>query len=90
MSGAPKIAPTPISSLVVAFEVPANKASKGTIVSGNAVPTAANKDPVTPSEMPNFSPKCSKALVNTSAAIRMTMSITNNVANTMRYLCANT
>ena len=78
INGAPNIEPTPISSLVEAFLVPASNASKGTIVSGKAVPTAANKEPVTPSEMPSFSPKCSSALVKTSAAIKITISIKNN------------
>ena len=83
ISGAPKIAPTPISSFTCTSFVPAIKAKSGTKVSGKAVPTAANNDPVTPSEMPSFSPKCSSALVKTSAAIRITIRNKNNSAKIM-------
>ena len=72
MKGAPSMAPTPTSSLTFA-ELPANIATRGTIVSGRAVPTAANMLPVTPSENFSLLPRDSMALVNISAAITMTM-----------------
>ena len=71
ISGAPRMAPTPISWLTLAVPVVEKIASKGTKVSGKAVPTAAKSEPVTPSEIPSFSPRCSSALTKTSAAIRI-------------------
>ena len=71
IKGAPKMAPTPISWLTLVVPVVEKIASRGTNVSGNAVPTAANNDPVTPSDMPSFSPRCSSALTKTSAATRI-------------------
>jgi hypothetical protein len=65
------MAPTPISSLVTALPPPAKIASSGTRVSGMAVPIAANSEPVTPSEIFSFSPRCSSALTKISAATRM-------------------
>ena len=87
MSGAPRIAPTPISWLTSTESVPANRASNGTMLSGMAVPTAANSDPVTPSEIRSRSPRCSRALVKTSAATRMRASIAQRckaIVNSMR------
>ncbi|CAG9259777.1 hypothetical protein BCEP4_220054 [Burkholderia cepacia] len=88
ISGAPRIAPTPISSFTAGFAVPPASASSGTIVSGSAVPTAANSEPVTPSEIFRRSPRCSSALVKTSAATRMTISMTASSTNmnVMRHL----
>ncbi|MNC33389.1 hypothetical protein D3C75_817790 [compost metagenome] len=60
ISGAPNIAPTPISSLTLAADVPATRAKMGTMVSGKAVPMAAKSEPVTPSEIFNLSPRCSR------------------------------
>ena len=54
ISGAPRIAPTPISSLSARLAEPPSTAMIGTVVSGSAVPTAAKSDPVTPSDMPEF------------------------------------
>jgi len=53
-------------------------ASSGTMVSGMAVPTAANSEPVTPSEMASFCPRCSSALVKISAASKISSSMQNN------------
>ena len=75
ISGAPRMAPTPISSFTDALAVPLSSASRGTMVSGRAVPTAANREPVTPSEIPSLSPRCSSALVKSSDAMRITSSI---------------
>ena len=89
MSGAPRIAPMPISWSSSARPVPAKKASSGTMLSGMAVPTAANSEPVTPSEIPSRSPRCSRALVKTSAAIRMTSSITSSSpASAIIFVCS--
>jgi hypothetical protein len=41
------------------------------MVSGKAVPMAAKSEPVTPSEIFNLSPRCSRALVKISEAIKM-------------------
>lgn len=60
--------------------MPAKIANIGTMVSGMAVPTAANNEPVTPSEIFKRSPKCSKAFTNTSAA----NTISTNIANMNR------
>ena len=73
MNGAPRMAPTPTSSLTCAEEPP-KIATSGTIVSGRAVPTAAKMLPVTPSENLSLAPSDSMALVNISAATTMTTS----------------
>jgi hypothetical protein len=78
ISGAPRMAPTPISSLTFTFSVPAKMARSGTILSGMAVPTAAKIEPVTPSEILSRSPRCSSAFVKISAAARMTSNITTS------------
>ena len=77
------MAPTPTSCRTDKSPLAANTATTGTIVSGNAVPTAANTDPVTPSEMRNRSPKCSSALVNVSAPIRITINEMSNTHNSI-------
>ena len=74
ISGGPIIAPIPISAPAFAPAAPTpppNSAINGTIASGNAVPTATKIDPVTPSEIPNFSPTCSRALQNIIAATKI-------------------
>ena len=71
MNGAPNMAPTPTSSLTAA-ELPPKMATSGTMVSGRAVPTAANMLPVTPSENLSLAPRVSMALVNISLAATMT------------------
>ena len=69
MNGAPRIAPTPISSEA---PPPANRmAMIGIIVSGSAVPTAARTDPTAPSARPSLRPNHSMPLVNSSAPARM-------------------
>ena len=69
MNGAPRIAPTPISSECSPVE---NRiAMIGIIVSGNAVPTAASTDPTAPSASPSFRPNHSMPFVNSSAPARM-------------------
>ena len=69
MNGAPRIAPTPISSECAP---PANRiAMIGIIVSGRAVPTAARTDPTAPSARPSLRPNHSMPLVNSSAPARM-------------------
>ena len=69
MNGAPRIAPTPISSECAS---PENRiATIGIIVSGSAVPTAASTDPTAPSARPSFRPNHSMPFVNSSAPARM-------------------
>src|SRR5512138_2217689 len=79
MNGAPRIAPTPISSECA----PAVKmiATIGIIVSGSAVPTAARTEPTAPSASPSFRPNHSMPFVNSSAPARMT---TKAMARTAR------
>ena len=84
MSGAPKIEPTPISWLVSIDPEGKSNAIIGTEVSGRAVPTAAKIEPVTPSDIFNFCPKCSKAFVKTSAAIKMMSNIMHKFRKTIR------
>ncbi len=67
-----------------------NKAMMGTDVSGRAVPTAAKIEPVTPSEIFIFCPRCSSALVNISAAIRMSSNIMHKLTKTIRLPINNT
>ena len=83
ISGAPKMAPTPTSCRTDKSPEAANTATTGIIASGKAVPTAANTDPVTPSEMCNRSPKCSSALVNVSAPTRITINEMNRIHNSI-------
>ena len=78
INGAPKIAPTLISSLICRSGVPAIIAKTGTVVSGSAVEIAANIEPVTPVEMFILSPKYSSAFENNCADIRIRTSITNS------------
>ncbi len=52
------------------------------MLSGMAVPTAAKSEPVTPSEIPRRSPRCSSAFVKTSAATRISSSITTRLSAT--------
>ena len=75
MNGAPRIAPTPISS----DEAPVAKtiAMIGIRVSGSAVPTAASTEPTAPSARFRERPNHSIPLVNSSAPIRMTTSAMN-------------
>ena len=56
------------------------------MLSGMAVPTAANSEPVTPSEIFSFSPRCSNALVKISAAMR----ITNSMPTSSTYIMTST
>jgi len=49
--------------------------ASGTMVSGRAVPTAANRRAGDAFRDLQFFAKCSNALVNTSAAIKMTINI---------------
>ncbi len=69
MNGAPRIAPTPMSSACSPVE---NRiAMIGIIVSGSAVPTAASTEPTAPSASPSLRPNHSMLLVNSSAPARM-------------------
>jgi hypothetical protein len=52
-------------------------ATRGTIVSGKAVPTAAKTLPTAPSDRFNSSPRCSTALVNTTQTNTISAKITN-------------
>src|SRR5512140_2808982 len=70
MNGAPRIAPTPISS---EWAPAVNTiAMIGIIVSGRAVPTAASTEPTAPSARPSFRPNHAMPFVNSSAPARMT------------------
>ena len=69
MNGAPRIAPTPISSESAVFVK--RIATTGMSVSGVAVPSAARMLPVAPSLMRSFSPSHSTPLVKTSAPTRI-------------------
>src|SRR6187200_1227196 len=69
MNGAPRIAPTPISSPEAC---PDAIAMIGRIVSGSAVPTAASTEPTAPSDRPKPSPTHSTPFVNNSAPARIT------------------
>ena len=72
IKGAPNIAPIPTS---VAVPVGAKRiAMRGTIVSGNAVPTAARTLPTAPSERFSFLPSHSIPLVNIFAPARIVYS----------------
>jgi len=61
MSGAPRMAPMPTCSRTSCVAPTEKIATTGTMVSGIAVPMAAKIEPVTPSEMPSRSPRCSRA-----------------------------
>ncbi len=78
MNGAPRIAPTPTSS-VASPPPPKTMAMIGIIVSGSAVPTAASTDPTAPCARLSLRPNHSIPLVNSSAPARMT---TNAMART--------
>jgi len=69
MNGAPRIAPTPISSesAVLVKRI----ATTGISVSGVAVPSAARMLPVAPSLMRSLSPSHSTPFVKISAPTRM-------------------
>src|SRR3954453_5954824 len=69
MNGAPRIAPTPMSSPA---SRPDTMAMIGSKVSGSAVPTAAGPEPTAPSDRPNPSPIHSIPLVNSSAPAKIT------------------
>lgn len=84
IKGAPRIAPTPISSLWLDKLFPEMMARSGTMVSGSAVPTAANSEPVTPCERRSLWPRCSSALVKISAAMRM-MTREKNLSNRINH-----
>ena len=66
MNGAPRIAPTPTSS-VASPPPPKTMAMIGIIVSGSAVPTAARTDPTAPWASSSLRPNHSIPLVNSSA-----------------------
>src|SRR4051812_14922653 len=71
MNGAPRIAPTPTSS--VASPPPPNViAMIGIMVSGRAVPTAASTEPTAPSASSSLRPNHSMPFVNSSAPARIT------------------
>jgi hypothetical protein len=70
MNGAPRIAPSPISSPWALL--PRKMAIIGMIVSGIAVPTAAKMLPVAVSASPSLRPSHSMPFVNTSQLSRMT------------------
>jgi len=69
MNGAPRIAPTPISSESVVLVK--RIAMTGMSVSGVAVPNAARMLPVAPSVMLSLRPSHSTPLVNHSAPTRI-------------------
>src|SRR6476659_8808039 len=69
MNGAPRIAPTPMSSPAAC---PDTIAMIGSSVSGSAVPTAASTEPTAPSERPKPSPTHSTPFVNSSAPAKIT------------------
>ena len=83
MNGAPRIAPTPISSECACVEN--TIATIGIIVSGSAVPTAARTDPTAPSLRPSFRPNHSMPFVNSSAPVTMT---TNEMSRMSRSIAA--
>ena len=72
MNGAPRTAPTPMSS--PASPDVKRMAMIGIMVSGIAVPTAARTDPTAPSASSSLRPNHSMPLVNSSAPARMTSS----------------
>src|SRR6185312_8374242 len=84
MNGAPRIAPTPISS---ECSWPENRiATIGIIVSGSAVPTAASTEPTAPSASPSFLPNHSMPLVKSSAPARMTKNETSRISRSIAAL----
>ncbi len=78
MNGAPRIAPTPISS--DAAPVANTIAMIGMSVSGSAVPTAARTDPTAPSARFRERPNHSIPFVKSSAPTRMTTSAMNRMS----------
>src|SRR6185369_3265060 len=85
MNGAPRIAPTPISSECAS---PENRmAMIGIIVSGSAVPTAANTDPTAPSARPSLRPNHSMPFVNSSAPARMMTKEATRIRRSMVLAC---
>src|SRR5829696_2286198 len=85
MNGAPRMAPTPISS---ECSSPENRiATMGIIVSGRAVPTAASTEPTAPSARPSFRPNHSIPLVNSSAPARMMTNEPTRMTRSIALAC---
>ena len=76
INGAPKIAPMPTSPPIVPETK--NMAISGMIVSGNAVPTAANTEPTTPSERLNLRPIHSTPFVKRLLPMKMSAKLIMN------------
>ena len=80
MNGAPRIAPTPMSSPAAC---PDAIAMIGRSVSGSAVPTAASTEPTAPSDRPKPSPTHSTPFVNSSAPAKITNNETTSSAQSI-------